>query len=294
MAGEIRKQKKNGGLKLEQRYLTKTNRLELDGELCFGCGICETVCPKEAIALSEASLEGGRLTKRPEVDIDPEKCVICGTCVVFCPSNALEASTEGELYIPVVEYEVMPALRKSIEVDSDRCDISCKLKCQEACPVDAILVEKKTDKGATRITNVEVDEKLCFFCKQCEIACPFNLIEVNRPFEGGAEIDFERCPEGCRACVDACPDDALRLDEEKKPEINQEFCILCSACENVCPEDAIHIYRTSIASSDVRSGAWFTALEKLTSTDVLARELGKKAGKRRNEVVKERYSSLLL
>jgi len=94
--------------------------------------------------------------------------------------------------------------------------------------------------------------------------------------------------------VDACPDDALRLDEEKKPEINQEFCILCSACENVCPEDAIHIYRTSIASSDVRSGAWFTALEKLTSTDVLARELGKKAGKRRNEVVKERYSSLLL
>ena len=52
--------------------------------------------------------------------------------------------------------------------------------------------------------------------------------------------------------------------------------------------------RTSIACLDVRSGAWFTALEKLTSTEILAGELGNKAEKRRREVVKERYSSLLL
>ena len=114
-----------------------------------------------------------------------------------------------------------------------------------------------------------------------------------RPFEGRVEIDVERCPEGCRVCIDACPDDALRLDEEGKPEVYQEFCILCSACERVCPDDAIHVHRTSIACSNVRSGAWFTALEKLTSTDILARELGRKAGRRRSDIVKERYSSLL-
>jgi len=108
------------------------------------------------------------------------------------------------------------------------------------------------------------------------------------------EIDVERCPEGCRVCIDACPDDALRLDEEGKPEVYQEFCILCSACERVCPDDAIHVHRTSIACSNVRSGAWFTALEKLTSTDILARELGRKAVRRRGDIVKERYSSLLL
>jgi len=294
MAGEIRKQKKNGGLILEQRYLTKTKRLELNRERCFGCGICATVCPKEAMTLSEASIEEGRLTNRPEVDIDPEKCVLCGTCVVFCPSNALEATTEGEKCISVVEYEVMPTLRKLIEVDSDRCDISCELKCQEICPVEAIHVETKMDRGVTRITNVGVDEELCFYCKQCEAACPFNLIEVTKPFEGEVEINVERCPEGCRVCVDACPSDALSLGDDEKPEIDQEFCILCSACEKVCPEDAIHVHRTSIACSDVRSGAWFAALEKLTSTDVLMRELGRKAGRRRNEIVRERYSSLLL
>lgn len=293
MAGEIRKQTMKDGFTLEQRYLTKTNRLELDKELCIGCGICAAVCSKEAITLSEALIEGGRLVRRPEVDIDPEKCVLCGTCVLFCPSNALHATTDGEKYIPVVEYQAMPTLSKTIEVDSEKCDIDCGLKCKEACPIEAILIETCKVEDATRITNVEVDERLCFFCGQCEVACPFNLIEVKRPFEGMVEIDVERCPEGCMACVDACPDEALRLDEEGRPEVNQEFCILCSACEKVCPEDAFHVHRTSIACSDVRSGAWFTALEKLTSTEVLSRELGNKAGKRRQEVVIERYSSLL-
>lgn len=289
MMGEIRKQTIDNGLVLEQRYLTKTRKLVLDRELCIGCGICAVVCPKEAITLSDASLEEGCLVRRPEVDIDPEKCILCGECVVFCPSNALKATTDGEEYIAVVEYGAMPTLTKTIKVESERCDIDCGLKCQEACPVEAILVKTQTDGGATRITNVDVDEKLCLFCKQCEVACPFNLIKVEKPFDGVVEIDVERCPKGCMACVDACPDDALRIDDGGRPEVDQEFCILCSACEKVCPEDAIHVYRTSIACSDIRSGAWFITLEKLTSTEVLARELGKKAEKIRREVVKVRH-----
>ena len=292
MAGKIRKQKIDNGFVLEQRYLTKTNRMELDKGLCFGCGICTSVCPKEAITLSDASLMDGRLVRKSEVVINLEKCILCGACVIFCPSNAIKATTDGEEYIPVVEYEAMPTLTKTIKIDYIKCDIDCGLKCQEACPVEAIIVETQTDEGATRITNVDVDEKLCLFCKQCEAACPFNLIKVERPFGGIVEIDVEKCPEGCMACVDACPDDALRLDDGGRPDVNQEFCILCSACEKVCTEDAIHVYRTSIDCSDVRSGAWFTALEKLTSTEVLARELGNKAEKSRREVVKGRYSSL--
>ena len=288
MARKIKKQKTDSGFVLEQRYLTKTNRLELDKGLCLGCWICNVVCPKEAITLSDASLEDGRLVRKPEVDIDPEKCILCGACVIFCPSNAIKATTDGEEYIPVVEYEAMPTLTKTIKIDYEKCDIDCGLKCREACPVEAIIVETQTEEGATRITNVDVDERLCFYCKQCETACPFNLIKVERPFWGRVEIDIERCPDNCMACVDACPDDALRLDDGGRPEVNQEFCILCSVCEKVCPEDAIHVYRTSIECSDVKSGAWFTALEKLTSTEVLARELGKKADKSRREVVKER------
>ena len=273
MLGEIRKHTMENGLILEQKYLTKTKKLELDRERCFGCGICSVVCPKEAITLSDPSVEEGRLVKRPEVDIDPESCILCGTCVVFCPSNALKATTDGEEYVPVIEYDVMPTPTKTIKIESEKCDITCMLKCQEACPVDAINIETRRVEGATEITGVNVDEGLCFYCKQCEDACPFNLIKVERDFKGSVEIETDKCPEGCMACVDICPSDALRLDDEGKLELNQQFCILCSACEKVCPEDAIHVHRKHIDHSHEKSGTWFSVLEKLTSTNVLAREL---------------------
>jgi len=277
MLGEISKHMMEDGLILEQRYLTKTKRLELDRERCFGCGICSAVCPKESITLSDPSVEEGRLVKRPEVEIDPESCILCGICVVFCPSNALKATTDGEEYVSVIEYDVMPTLTKTIKIESEKCDIACMLKCQESCPVEAINVETRIVEGAIQITGVNVDEQLCFYCKQCEAACPFNLIKVERYFKGRVELETDKCPEGCMACVDICHSNALRLDDEGKLELNQQFCILCSACEKVCPEDAIQVYRTSIDHSHIKSGTWFTVLEKLTSAHVLARELGEEA-----------------
>ena len=292
MLGEIRKHMMENGLILEQRYLTKTKKLELDRERCFGCGICSVVCPKEAITLSDPSVEEGRLVKRPEVDIDPKRCILCGTCVVFCPSNALKATTDGEEYVSVIEYDVMPTPTKTIKIESEKCDIACMLKCQEACPVEAIKVETRRDEGTIRITGVKVDEQLCFYCKQCETACPFNLIKVERPFKGSVALETDKCPERCIACVDICPSNALRLDDEEKLELNQQFCILCSACEKVCPEDAIHVHRTSIDHSHVKSGTWFTVLEKLTSAHVLGRELEEESEKRLRILFEELLQTL--
>ena len=277
------------GVALEQNYLTKTKRLEHDATTCIGCGICSTVCPKEAITLTEPYLDEGRLVERPRVEIDPEKCILCGTCAVFCPTSSLNATTDGKTYLTVVRHDVMPTLTRYIYVDSAKCDPSCELKCQEACPVDAISVS--TNAEGNTITDVEVDWKACIFCKQCEAACPYDLIRVQKPFEGTTEIDTGKCPEGCMACVDACPSDALSM-ADGKPEVDQTFCILCSACEGVCPEDAVSVNRTSVNCPSVRSGAWFKVLEKLTSPEVLARELGIDASKRRKEIVGETYSRL--
>ena len=276
-------------MRLVQRYITKTQERILDKEGCLGCGICEDVCAKEAITLSEAKIENGRLIDRPEVSIDAGKCVMGGTCAVFCPSGALNVTVEGSDEPPVVTFEAIPTLKKSIEVDVSGCIIDCMLACQESCPVDAIEVKTVADDGEIRITDVVVDKAKCIYCKRCVTACPYALIEVERPFDGVTDVDVSKCPEGCMVCVDACPSEALKIGDEGKPVLEGEYCIYCSTCENVCPEDAVVVRRTSVACSDIKSGAWFVALEKLTSPEVLSRELGIDASKHRKDVVRDRY-----
>lgn len=287
---EITKRETRESLKLVQRYITKTQERILDKEGCLGCGICADVCAKDAITLSEAKIEDGRLIERPEVSIDAGKCVMGGTCAVFCPSGALKVTVEGEDEPPVVAFEAIPTLRKSIKVDVSGCIIDCGLACQESCPVDAINVETVADDGGTRIADVAVDEAKCIYCKRCVTACPYALIEVERPFDGVTEVDVSKCPDGCMVCVDACPSEALKVGDDERPVLEGEYCIYCSTCENVCPEDAITVSRTSVACSDVKSGAWFVALENLTSPEVLSRELGIDASRHRKDVMKSRYT----
>jgi len=277
MPRETQKKKTGDSLTLEQRYLTKTYRLRLNREACLGCGICANVCPKEAITMTNASVQNGRLTKKPDADIDSTLCIFCGICVIFCPFNALKMFMDDGEYVPVVDHEAIPRLTKFIEVEFARCDISCELKCREVCPSDAIEVETDENEDRIKITKVIVDENACMYCKQCSSACPFNLIKVERPFRGSLDIEINKCPIGCAACIDACPSDALKLDEKGRLGFDKQFCILCSACEKICPEKTIHVQRTSIAHSQVKSGAWFKALEKLTSSEAMAKEIGKDA-----------------
>jgi len=55
-------------------------------------------------------------------------------------------------------------------------------------------------------------------------------------------IDEELCT-GCGICVESCPMDVLRMDEEhNKPVIRYvEDCTLCAVCELDCPQDAIYV-----------------------------------------------------
>ena len=57
-------------------------------------------------------------------------------------------------------------------------------------------------------------------------------------FRGQPRLDQERCPDGCRACIEACPTDALRAAD---PGISLDLgrCLFCSDCVEACPEGAI-------------------------------------------------------
>ncbi|MBW1806087.1 MAG: ferredoxin family protein [Deltaproteobacteria bacterium] len=56
------------------------------------------------------------------------------------------------------------------------------------------------------------------------------------------KIDHELC-NGCGICVNSCPMDVIRMDEEEGKAVirYQEDCMLCEFCVLDCPEDAITV-----------------------------------------------------
>ena len=50
----------------------------IDGEKCAGCGVCEDVCPVEAVRVSDGV-----------ACIDQDRCNECEACVETCPNQAI-------------------------------------------------------------------------------------------------------------------------------------------------------------------------------------------------------------
>lgn len=61
--------------------------------------------------------------------------------------------------------------------------------------------------------------------------------ETSDRFRGRPTIDAAKCPDGCRACVEACPIDAITLTDKARIDLGR--CLFCSDCVNTCPEDAV-------------------------------------------------------
>lgn len=53
--------------------------VEVNKDLCIGCGACVGVCPVEALSLDE---EG-------KAESNPDVCIDCGACMGTCPMEAI-------------------------------------------------------------------------------------------------------------------------------------------------------------------------------------------------------------
>jgi ferredoxin-type protein NapG len=119
----------------------------------------------------------------------------------------------------------------------------------------------------------ETDTGYCDFCdpeqkggqvKKCIANCPtyaLKAFDESRERLGEAMIDPVFCinfpqpgqtPTGCKLCVDACPYQAIVMNDEQRPEVIPAKCNGCGKCESVCPSAT---YRQLIGVSTLRAKA---------------------------------------
>ncbi len=125
------------------------------------------------------------------------------------------------------------------------------MRCVEACPRH-VLVSAHIEDGllAMRTPTFNFSDNYCDFCAEenngvplCAVACPTDAISkdpevVANAIIGVAELNRDWCLawrfKGCRFCVDACPEEAIFMNDSGMPEVIPDRCNGCGACYTVC------------------------------------------------------------
>ena len=74
-------------LYVEKLDAEANSKVTFDEERCKGCGLCETVCPKQIIMLSKEKINAKGY--HPAVVTDSEKCIGCAFCATMCPDTVI-------------------------------------------------------------------------------------------------------------------------------------------------------------------------------------------------------------
>jgi Ni,Fe-hydrogenase III small subunit/formate hydrogenlyase subunit 6/NADH:ubiquinone oxidoreductase subunit I len=83
-------------------------------------------------------------------------------------------------------------------------------------------------------------------------AFPVQVPPLSDRFRGKPTIDRAKCPQGCQACAEACPTEALKLDGGNV-RLDLGRCLFCSDCAQSCPDDALRYsedYRLAVRRRD--------------------------------------------
>jgi 4Fe-4S ferredoxin len=257
-------------------------------EKCLPCLLCEPVCPTKAIKVTfnKTREDYGPLRSgiKGKIAVDSEKCNLCGRCARFCKAFLLldrDASERAKDPRNLQPYE-------QLLVDEELCDY-CGL-CVPLCPEEAIAVEgeplsqkpsEEAKGGAEEAKEefrkdfenksekdsetgfegkIEVDRDLCIGCGKCAQICPYEAMEIKKPFEGEIRLiekNLVRCdPLGCQACFNVCPAKCWYVDERGKAAPVKEQCIFCGACEKACPVSAIAVERSDVRHTEIKETPW--------------------------------------
>lgn len=123
------------------------------------------------------------------------------------------------------------------------CTVVCKTENHVPLGVNRTWV-KYVEKGRYPNTRRFFLVTRCNHCENppCVAICPVNA--MYKSSEGIVDYNSSRCM-GCKACMQACPYDAIYIDPDRKTAAKCHFCAhrielgLEPACVTVCPEHAI-------------------------------------------------------
>ncbi len=123
-------------------------------------------------------------------------------------------------------------------------------RCRSICHTSAITAAKITDGIVeARTPTMNYSHGYCDFCKECVEVCPTGALkefDTDSVKIGTAVVQKDIClawvKGGCTICSQKCPFDAIRLDENRRPVVDEEKCNGCGVCEYECAAFVLRSY----------------------------------------------------
>jgi Ni,Fe-hydrogenase III small subunit/ferredoxin len=89
--------------------------------------------------------------------------------------------------------------------------------------------------------------------KHRTVSYPDVLPTMPDRFRGAPKLDPSKCPDDCRACIDACPTDAISISTGEL-RLDMGRCLFCTDCTSACPEGAISFTQDHRLAARTRAG----------------------------------------
>lgn len=294
---------------LERAMVTRHYVMTWDLDRCVGCQIGPLVCSKEAIIHVPGEIVDGRLVKKPSVDIDAAKCVLCGMCEVMCPKNAITLTINGKPENPVVVTGAFPDLIQSTRFDKDKFDWSRKDFVIQNCPTNVIRYDEAEDtlvvdqahcircrqceiasNGAFTVVQpwqgkVELRREKCVpGCLACADICPTRALHIDED-TGELVLAGYYCIK-CGACMQVCPVKPVVEEYEVTFESQGVTKTVKRTRITNAADLPIWVERWRVGHTPVQSAAWIEALTKMADDKAGAVEIDSKRALKRRDLLK--------
>jgi formate dehydrogenase iron-sulfur subunit len=158
-----------------------------DATKCIGCRACQTACKQWNELPSNSTTNYGTYENPPQLNANN-----------YTKIRFTEIEDKGKINFVFTKLQCM------------HCEHPA---CVTACPVSAL---QKRPEGA-----VTYDDKRCFGCRYCMVACPFGIPtfqwDTPTPWIRKCTFCFDRQSGGLKpACVTTCPTGALQFGEREE------------------------------------------------------------------------------